>query len=205
MKLGLCLGFALALSSISFKLAAQATAADATRTEAEEQRMTAAAIATEEESAKQKLHIGASVGVEAVRAFRSTHARGLGASASFTAKQRGEVGSVVAQFGLTVWPSALYRGPEHAEERLDSWEVFLSASIHPLVLGPLDLGLYLLLAAGHNLLTNVADRVALGISAHWSFDRMWALRYQLGCTMETNFVSLGMVSTLAIDMVFPYI
>ncbi|HET8940245.1 MAG TPA: hypothetical protein VFN67_42685 [Polyangiales bacterium] len=172
--------------------------------EAEEQRMIAAALATEEESAEQKLYIGASIGVDAVRAFRSPHARGLGASASFTAKQRTDVGSVVAQFGISAWPSALYRGPEQAEERLDSWEAFLTAAIHPLTLGPLDLGFYLLLAAGHNLQTDVADRVALGVSAQWSFDRMWALRYQFGCTMETNIVSLGMVSALAIDMVFPY-
>jgi hypothetical protein len=219
MKLSLCLTLTLALSSFSSRLAAQAalsseeavpTAADGGAGAAaapahtagaddEEELMIAAAVAKAEQAAPR---IGASIGIEAVRSFRAPHTRGLGASVAFTFKFENPRG--IGQIGLTGWPSAFYRGPEHAADRLDTWEVFLAASVLPITLGPVDVGFYLLLAA-NNFTTSLADRAVLGVAAQWSFDRVWALRYQLGFTAGANILNVGLVSTLAIDMVFPYI
>jgi hypothetical protein len=168
-------------------------------TDDEQERMIAAAVAEAERTAPR---IGASVGVEVGRAFRAPYARGLGASVAFTVKFEDPRG--FAQLGLTGWPSAFYRGPEHAEERFEDWEVFLSAGVLPFTLGPVDFGFYLLLAASKPE-SSVANRAALGATVQWSFDRVWALRYQLGVTAGTNLAAAGLVSTLAIDMVFPYI
>jgi hypothetical protein len=165
----------------------------------EEDAMIAAAIAEQEASATR---IGASIGVEAVRSFRTVNAGGLGASIAFTIKS--EHPKAVGQVGFNGWPTSLYRGPEVAADRLKAWEIFLAMTLYPIELGPVDLGAYVLLSA-QSIVTSVAERGALGVSAQWSFDRNWALRYQLGCTADANFISAGLVSSLAVDVVVPYI
>jgi hypothetical protein len=165
----------------------------------EEEAMIAASIAEQEANATR---VGGSIGVEAVRSFRMPNAGGLGASIAVTIKS--ENPRAVGQIGFSGWPTSFYRGPEHAEDRLKAWEMFLAVTFYPIELGPVDLGAYLLLAA-NSIISSVAERGALGVSAQWSFDKHWALRYQLGCSADTNFTSAGLVSSLAVDVVVPYI
>jgi hypothetical protein len=146
--------------------------------------------------------VGASIGVEGVRALRAPNAGGLGASIAFTFKFEHPRG--IGQIGFNGWPATFYRGPERAEERLNAWEMFLAATLYPFEWRPVDLGFYMLLAAD-SVVTSVADRVVLGVSTEWSLNQTWALRYQVGCSLQNNFNDAALVSTLALDVVVPYI
>jgi len=107
----------------------------------------------------------------------------------------------MAQVGVSMWPHAFGFAAWEGGGARPSWELFLSGSIHPLHVGPLDLGLFLLLA-GRDFLDGVATRAELGPSLQWAIDRSWALRYQLGFATETNLENTGLVSALAVDLSF---
>jgi hypothetical protein len=165
--------------------------------EAEEERLLAAAAAGEVDD--ETTYHGASLGLEGIRSLDSRVAASLGISASYSVRTFGQAG--IGQIGLTAWPAAfeLHNG-DHTFAGL---ELFGAATLLPLSFGPVSLGVYVKLTYGIH--GNVPGHIVPGISAVWSLDRIWSLRYQIGCAFQTNFVAPQLVSALALDMLFPYL
>lgn len=159
----------------------------------------AAAAAADEASSRNRM--GGSLGMEGMNELTGARARGLGSSISFTYKSD-EPFAVVGQFGVIAWPSAFYLNEANEVPDKAPWEIFLAATLLPLTWGPVDFGFFARLSAKH-FFTTIADRAELGLAVQWRLDRTWALRYQAGCSIITNFLEPTLVSTLALDLAFP--
>jgi hypothetical protein len=195
MRMRLCLYILLLALAPTLRAEAKPTQAEL---DAEEQVMLAAADA---EAGYAQSRLGGAVGVEGLQALDGSRSRGLGASIALTYKSEAPFPSI-GQIGLVGWPADLYLGP--ASSPHPPLELFANITLLPLSVGPVDFGAFVRLSTKH-LLSDIAERAALGIAVQWSLDRVWALRYQAGCSIDLNFVHVQLVSGLALDVVFPYL
>lgn len=161
----------------------------------------AAAAASAAEDDPSRTRMGGSLGVEGMNELTGARARGLGTSITFTLKTEFPF-AVVGQIGVIAWPSAFHLGQSNEVPDKAPWEIFLAASLLPWAIGPVDLGFFVRLSAPH-FFTTVAERAELGLAIQWQLDRTWALRYQAGCSIITNFLEPTLVSTLSLDLAFP--
>ena len=161
--------------------------------------LAAAAAAAEDEASRDRM--GGSVGMEGMNELYGTRARGLGTSIAFVYKSDKPF-ALVGQLGVIAWPSAFLLDQANQVPDKAPWEMFLAASLLPLSWGPVDFGFFARLSA-KRFFTTVADRAELGLAMQWRLDRTWALRYQAGCSIITNFLEPTLVSTLSLDVAFP--
>lgn len=161
--------------------------------------LAAAATAAGEESSRGL--IGGSLGMEGMNELFGARARGLGTSITFTFKMA-EPFAMIGQVGAIGWPSAFHLGQASEVPDKAPWEMFVAATLLPLTLGPVDLGIVVRLL-GPGFIITVAKRWELGLAIQWRLDRTWALRYQAGCSLITNFMEPTFVSTLTLDVAFP--
>jgi hypothetical protein len=143
---------------------------------------------------------GLSLATEATHAFgQHISAGGLGFSAAVFFAFNQPLG--LAHLGVTTWPDGLRAGRSQEDDahRRRNWEFFLGASLYPLDLGAVQMGLYILLSLA-NIDDLEAERAALGASLRWSISERLGLRYQLGLSAETNLVNTALVSSLALDL-----
>jgi hypothetical protein len=176
-------------------------ARDAELAAAEEELMAAAAADAAGEQEPSRNRMGGSLGMEGRNELYGARARGFGTSIAFSYKGDDPF-AMVFQVGAIAWPSAFFLNEENEVPHKAPWEVFLAASLLPFTFGPVDLGFFVRLSAKH-FFTTIADRAEFGLAMQWQIDRTWALRYQAGCSIITNFQEPTLVSSLALDLTFP--